>query len=611
MKNLVIALGVLASACGPADVPGNQGGNGGGTGKCGTGCPQGQMCIPNLGCRMCNPGQTYCGGGHTGDEGVWRCNADGTGGDFVMKCQPNEQCVNGACLTACQAAEANPSTVGCHFYAVDLDNSVDNFGGIMSDAAAQQFAVVVANVNNYAVDVSVSKNTAPFGQPLSEELVTRVTVAGNDLTEIDLPQREVDGCMGQNGPYVPESGSGTFVSSHAYKIESTGPIVAYQFNPIIQQYSNDASLLIPHQALGRNYLVLGWPTSNPCGPPPGDPLHIASIPDHTFVTIVGEEPGTHVTVIPTHPVKASGGPSGFAIPHTPRGTPIEFDIGPYDVVNLESDQPQVPIFQCAMYRDQNGDFSGTKVVSTKPVAVFSGNERGNGTSGLMIPPPPDWDMGTCCTDHLEEQMFPVPAWGWKYAISRSPVRSKHPGYEEPDLYRILASVNGTTVRTSLDPPYDQFMLDAGKIATFYAYSGFTVEATGGAIMLGQYLVSQDLVPGGIGDPSFMVFPAVDQYRDHYVFLVPTTFTDNYMVVVMPVSATVDLDGSGEFPPQCDTRNIGTINGKMYKQVTCRLNPGVHRIKTSEPSGLSVYGYYAVGSYDYCGGSDVDIINPVP
>jgi len=176
---------------------------------------------------------------------------------------------------------------------------------------------------------------------------------------------------------------------------------------------------------------------------------------------------------------------------------------------------------------------------------------------------------------------------------------------------VLASKDGTLVRTSLDPPYDQFMLDAGQHKTFYAYSGFTVEATGGAIMLGQYLVSQDLVPGGIGDPSFMVFPAVDQYRDHYVFLVPTTFQDNYMVVVLPVGATLDLDNSGEFPPQCDTRNIGTIGGKMYKQVTCHLNAGVHRIKTSEPSGLSVYGYYAVGSYDYCGGSDVDIINPVP
>ena len=566
-----------------------------------------------MGCRMCTPGETFCGGGHTGPPGVYRCNADGTGSDFVMNCGANEQCVNGFCLTACQAAEAKPSTVGCHFFAVDLDNSVDNFGGIMSDAAAQQFAVAVANVNDYEVTVTITRNTASFGQPITEEMVAQVAVPANDLKQINLPQREVDGCMGQNGPYVPESGSGTFVSSHAYKIESTAPIVAYQFNPIIQQYSNDASILIPHQALGKDYLVMGWPTSNPCGPPPGDPLHISGIPDHTFVTIVGEEEGTHVIVTPAHPVKASGGPSGFAIPQTPRGMPIEFDIGPYDVVNLESDQPEVPITACLNYRDQNGDFTGTHVVSTKPVAVFSGNERGNGNGGAnpAPPDPPNWNMETCCTDHLEEQMFPTAALGWKYAVSRSPVRSHGSSWEEPDLYRILATVNGTTVTTSLDPPFDHFALDRGQFVTFWAQSGFTVVSTGGAVMLGQILVSQDMTDSGIGDPSFMVFPAVDQYRDHYVFLVPTTFTDNYMVVAMPTTATVMLDGSGEFPPACDTRQIGTIDAKSYKQVTCHLDPGVHHLSTSEPSGLSVYGYYSVGSYDYCGGSDVDIINPVP
>jgi hypothetical protein len=129
-------------------------------------------------------------------------------------------------------------------------------------------------------------------------------------------------------------------------------------------------------------------------------------------------------------------------------------------------------------------------------------------------------------------------------------------------------------------------------------------------MLGQYLVSQDLVPGGIGDPDFLVFPAVDQYRDHYVFLVPTTFQSNFMVVALPVTATVDLDNSGEFPPVCDERPIGTIAGVTYEQVTCPLDPGVHKLRTSEPAGLSVYGYYSVGSYAYCGGSDVDIINPI-
>src|SRR5690606_31395894 len=141
-------------------------------------------------------------------------------------------------------------------------------------------------------------------------------VAPDDLEQIDLPQREVDGSMGQNGSYVPNSGSNTFVSSHAYRIESNGPVVAYQFQPIIQQFSNDASILIPRQALGDQYYVLGYPTANPCGPPPGDPLHNESVPDHTSITIIGVHPDTRVQVFPTHPVAASGGDSGSSIPAT-------------------------------------------------------------------------------------------------------------------------------------------------------------------------------------------------------------------------------------------------------------------------------------------------------
>ena len=53
------------------------------------------------------------------------------------------------------------------------------------------------------------------------------------------------GAMGQNGSYTKNSGSGTFVSPHGYHVVSTGPVVIYQFNPIIQQFSNDASTLIP------------------------------------------------------------------------------------------------------------------------------------------------------------------------------------------------------------------------------------------------------------------------------------------------------------------------------------------------------------------------------
>jgi hypothetical protein len=602
----ISAITATLAACGPSAPHGDDDGSDGDGGECG--CTDGQVCVPDLGCRDCFPGNTYCAGPDEGE--VWQCNADGTGGELVETCSGNDVCHNGFCLTPCERSDQIPSNVGCHFYAVDLDNEAVT-SPIENDAQAQQFAIAIANVNEYEARVDVYKNVGRMGDPIQEQLVTSVMVAPMSLEQIDLPAREVDGSMGQNGSYTPNSGSNTFVSSHAYRVETNAPVVAYQFQPVIQQFSNDASILIPRQALGESYYVLGWPTANPCGAPPGDPGHFESIPDHTAITIVGVEPNTHVQVFPTHPISATGGDSGLSFAATPAGTPLEFDIGPYDVVNLASDQPQVSIIECFNFLDRDGDFTGSQVISNKPVIVFSNLERGIGTGGAEPPDPPGWDGETCCTDHMEQQMFPVTALGWDFAISRSPVRSTSSSYEEPDIYRILATVDGTTVTTSLPPPHAQFNLNAGEWTTFHSYGGFTVHAEGGAVMMGQYLLSQGYIPeGGIGDPTFIVFPAADQHRDEYVFLVPTTFEDNYMVLAMPDTAGVEIDGDSEFGPNCEIRPIGALNGVNYQQMTCEMTEGVHTVRATEPVGLSVYGYYNVGSYGYPGGSDVKIINPI-
>ncbi len=571
-------------------------------------------CVFGEGCVVCSEGERYCQ-----DNSVMQCNSSNVL-EFVMDCPEQEACLFGQCVNRCHPSMLTTSNVGCEFWAVDLDNEAVVTMGMTNDAAAQQYAVVIANVNNFPVTAYVYKNAARFGEAVAETAVQPdngigmpIQVPGRSLVQIDLPQREVDGCMGQNSSYEMYSGSGTFVSSHAYRVVTDGPVVAYQFNPIIQQFSNDASILIPTQALGQHYYVLGAPTANPFSTAG---FTQESIPDHTSVTIMGVTPNTVVNVYTTHKVMASGGDSGLAIPETEAGGVITFTVGPYDVVNLESwqaenvDQMDPAAIQAAMETD--GDFTGTRIESSAPVAVFSSLERGGGSLGVPIPDPPGWDGDTCCTDHLEQQMFPTVALGWNYVISRSPVRSTDSNYKEPDIYRVLATENGTVVNTSLSAPFNSFTLNAGEFEAFYAQEGFTLTATGGAVMVGQFLVSQGLVPGGIGDPSFIVFPAADQHRDSYVFLIPETFQDNYMVVVKPDGTDIILDGTslGEFPANCTTANIGMLDTTNYAQITCRLNEGIHTIESSNPVGLSVYGYYNVGSYAYPGGSDVKIINPI-
>ncbi|HVV82490.1 MAG TPA: IgGFc-binding protein [Kofleriaceae bacterium] len=569
-------------------------------------CEADQTCVPDVGCTVCMPEQLYCGA----DNQVWQCNGDGTGGSMVMTCDAGNVCSDGACKTPCERALDEPSNVGCDFWAVDLDNeAVSNF--ITNDAAAQQYSVVVANNNDYDVQVQVLDNAGRVGAPLDEQVVIDATVGPRSVRQLDLPQREVDGTMGQNGAYRRGTGSHTFVSPHGYHVITSGPVVAYQFNPIIQQFSNDASTLIPIQALGRHHYVFGWPTANPCGPPPGQFGYMDSIPDHTAITIVGVEDDTQVTVTATHPITGSGGDSGFVVPPTPAGTPLTFTVNRYDVVNLESDQPMVPIQECLSHLDQDGDFTGSLVTSTKKVAVFTALERGIGLGGATPPDPPGWDGDGCCTDHLEEQLFPTTAWGHEFAIARSPVRSTDPSYQEPDVYRVLASEDGTQVTTNLGGDQASFTLDAGQYKPLWADRGFTMKSTA-PVTVGQVLVSQNRIPqGGIGDPSLLLVPAAEQYRKSYVFLVPSTFEKNYMVLAKPVLGDFSVDGRslGEFS-DCTRGPVGTVEGIDYEQVTCPVSEGGHTVEGNLPFGLFVYGYYSVGSYSFAGGSDVKIINPI-
>jgi len=542
----------------------------------------------------CSPDRRHNGG--TGDGGGSNATCD-------PACPMGTTCSMGVCKAPCDAALDTPSNVGCDFWAADLDNEATS----LNNAASQQFAVVVANDNDYAVTVTVTENTARVGQPLSEHAVAGAMVPPHTATRVDLPQREVDGSMGQNGMYTLNSGTGTFVSPHAFHVVTTGPVVVYQFNPIIQQFSNDASTLIPIQALGADYVIIGFPTANPCAPIAVD----NSIPDHTSITIVPAEDDTTITVTPSHPVLASGGDSGIAIPATAKNTPLVIPhVSRYTVVNLESDQPM----QCDLSRD--GDFTGSIVHADKPVAVFASNERGDGFGGAdNVVYPPDWDMMSddlCCTDHLEEQLLPVTALGKEFAIARSPIRSTDStGWKEPDIVRVVATVDGTNVTTNLPAPNDHFVVGRNQQHTFAATTGFAMTSDQ-PIEVATYLVPQHFVKHGyIGDPSSLLMPAAEQFRQSYVYLVPGTFQSNYIVVAKPADANITLDGTplGQVTG-CSAGPIGMVNGTMFDQLTCPAMEGRHVISGDKPFGLSVYGYYNVGSYAFVGGSDVKIINPI-
>lgn len=543
-------------------------------------CPDEWVCAIGLGCRACQPGRPFCDG-----QEVRECDATGNDSTLTRECPISEVCSGGACIDACAAATAERSNVGCDYFAVDLDNE-------WATASTEQFAVVLANPSRVTIQATVFQSVGTVGSLAETQIGTPYVVPPEGLVRIDLPAREVDGST----PGTDDEGTGTFLSPNAYRIRTNFPVVAYQFNPIIQSFSNDASLLIPVPALDTHYRVLGWPTANPIAVFP-----LAGIPDHSSVTVIGTVPNTEVQVTLGGPILGGGG-----IPAASAGETVTVTLGPYDVLNLES--TGIP-----------GDLTGTVVVSNQPVAVFSGGERGIApldTSTISAHPsgaPGDW----CCTEHLEEQVFPTSSWGTHFNITRSPVRSSHATWREPDIYRVMADKPGTLITTNLAAPNDSFTLGTNEWREFTTDRPFVMEATQ-AISIQQILVSQGWVvnwkDGHGGDPSMLLFPPIEQYRDDYIFLVPSTFTANYVVIAMAEGTDVQLDGmdidADEFMRTCTYEDIGTLSGALHIAVTCPVSgdPGTHRVESSSPVGIMVYGYHSVGSYGYAGGSNLTQIN---
>ena len=562
-----------------------------------------ETCVEGVGCRLCEPDAKFCSG-----QVGYQCNKDGTKSTKLTICRPDQQCIQGKCFNMCDLPMNQRSNVGCVFWSVDLPNeyyctSMDAGATCLlyGCAACQQFAVVIANTSRYRALITIEVNEAKPGETPKLKKVEQQYVEKESLRTFNLPMREVDCSVWKKdtqGRLRRKGSSYTCLSSQAYRIKSSYPVVAYQFNPIKNDFSNGASLLIPENGLDTRYLVMGWPTSNPFAMPmPG----IEGTPDFTNVTIVGTKENTKVDVTLAHPVQGS---PDKKIKAGKKGDKITVTIGPFDVLNLNS-------FQDLAF--PTGDQTGTLVEASKPVVVFSGAQRASVPYNLKDynpkPPEPSGEYDSCCTEHFEQQMFPITSLGKVFAITRTPIRSTSSN-AEPDFYRILATKDNTKIKTNLTN-FPSFSLKKGQQANFWSIRDFTVESDQ-PIMIAQYAVAQGFVDsGGVGDPEFVVFPPVEQYRKDYIFLTPTTFTKDYVIIGAPSGALVELDGnkvSSEFGGICKTFTIGTIKSKTYKAIRCPVKDGVHRIKASEPVGIMVYGYYNVGSYGYPGGADVKQIN---
>ncbi len=480
--------------------------------------------------------------------------------------------------TTCSEAAQAHGYVGCEFWPTVTPNLVWSIF---------DFAVLVANPGQTAASVTVTRNGA---------VSTSATVQPGKLATLYLPwDMTLKGADSDNCGSVTASGATLRVDHGAYRLTSTVPVAAYQFNALEYQpsggpvnkdwsacpgtqtcassfaavgcfaYSNDASLLLPTTSLGTSYRVAGlggWSAASV-----GPFLSVTATSDATNVTL--QMPASTALV------------SGAGISAAAGGT-ATFSMNAGDVVELSA--------------PPTGDFSGALVSADKAVQLVTG------MSCVQAP------IGTQACDHVEETVLPATALGKHYVVA---VPTGPHGTPVAHVVRLYGHVDGTTLTyPSGMPAGAPTSLSAGQVADLgqvtqdFEIAGNQPFAVA-SILVGGALLDPGAASGSQeGDPSLSFVAPSEQYRKTYVLASANNYDSSYLDVVALNQASLTLDGN---PVTATPTAIGASGTEVYR-IQLDATSGAHTLVADQPVGLSVTGYGLYTSYAYPAGMDV---RPLP
>ena len=234
-------------------------------------------------------------------------------------------------------------------------------------------------------------------------------------------------------------------------------------------------------------------------------------------------------------------------------------------------------------------FTGTRLISNKPLAVFVGARC------TFVPK----GKGNC--DHLYEQIPPTAAWGTNFlTASLATITSR-------ELYRVIASTSVTINCTTFSAAVIYNLPMPGSLREFNTSSGSFCSITSNKPILVMEFSLGNRVNNDVGNPFMMMIVPVEQYLSTYVFTVSSDFSVNYITLY----ATPE-----NFEPQNIFLNDSSLEDSIWVTVYCSdsdicgyityssLDPGDHTLHhTSDSSvvSLSVYGFDDDNSYGYPGG----------
>jgi hypothetical protein len=514
----------------------------------------------------------------------------------VTTCGPDQGCGGSGCVSACDAAKANKSSVGCDYYSIDPD--------IISEGTGACFAAYIANTWNAPVTLNVTWGTQTLsvsqiarkpsgsGQSLTYAPLTGGQLQPGDVAILFLARygNVLTSCPTGITPGVTTVDAATHGTGFgkAFHIVADHPVVAYDIFPYGggNSAATSATLLIPTSAWDVNYIGVNAFRKD-----------VTVSFAQNFLQILAQQDNTQVTI---RPVAAIVGGNG--VNPGPANTPTTYNLSAGQFLQLE----------------QDAELTGSAILANNPISVWGG------ATCLNI------DVSDFACDSAHQQFFPVSALGHEYVGVR--YRNRGTGPDETPPWRVVGAVDGTTLTYEPSKPTGApGALNRGQVAEFNSAGPFVIKSQDSdhPFYVSAHMTGGgDVTPSGRGDPEFVNVVPPAEYLASYVFFTDPTYSETNLVVVRTKGSTgfadVSLDCMGKLTGwqplgssgQYEYTRQDLVTGNFAKVNGC--DNGRHTITSTQPFGMTVWGWGSEQStfpttyvsYAYPAGASVLPINTV-
>ena len=492
-------------------------------------------------------------------------------GHVVETCPAGEGCgPAGTCLTACQAAAANKSSIGCEYYVTSP--------AVIPDTAGGCFAAFIANTSGYPISITVERDGTTFplagfarvpsgaGQAITYAPLANGMLDANQVAILFLARfgSMLTNCPAGVTPAFTTADAAVHGTGYgkAFHITTSAPVVAYDIFPYGggSAAATSATLLLPTSVWDLNYVGV-------------DAYRMSRVATGAQPTmaLVGAEDNTTVMIRPTAAITAGSGVAPAAagvVTSYPLSSCLSIDV--FDSA-CDSAHQQIPPVKALGYRyaavRYRNRFAGLEeIVPWRMVGAV------DGTTLAYSPTAPPGAPTTLVAGQVAEFQSP-----------------------------------GQFVVTSQD-----------KDHPFYVSAHMT-----GCGRLNPTL--EDCR----GDPEFVNVVPPDQYLESYTFFTDPTYPETNLVLVREqkngVFGEVNLDCLGTVTGWQPLDSSGSLQYTRVDLVTGNFSPvggcnnGLHVASSTQPFGLVIWGWGSAVtepfhstsvSYAYPAGASVKPINTV-